>query len=116
MAPGMKVLELGSTSEGISEVLVQQVRSQRSQPTVVSIDLESSKNVHGVKYIKDNFLSKKVITEVMEHFDYESVDLIVSNMEPKVRGDLDRDQLNMMEKNLQTYFLATKLLKRGGTI
>ena len=37
-------------------------------------------------------------------------------MEPQIGGDLDRDQIDMMVKNFQTYFIATKLLKRGGTI
>lgn len=37
-------------------------------------------------------------------------------MEPQMKGDLDRDQIDMMVLNFQSYFIATKLLKRGGTI
>ena len=72
LTPGMKVLELGSAPGSITEVLVEQVQSSKKKPSVVSIDQVAMPPVIGSRFMKDNFLSNKVITEVMEHFDYES--------------------------------------------
>lgn len=70
--------------------------------------------MNGSKFVHGNFVNNKIITEVIKHFEYQNVELIVSNLTPQFQGDLDRDQIDMMLLNVQSLFVATKLLIKGG--
>ena len=111
-----KILELGCNPGAITQFLVENTLSDFRAPNIVSVDKETMEKVPGSKFIQGNFVNNKILTEIINYFEYQNVDLIVSNLTPKLQGDLDRDQINMMMLNIQTLFISTKLLEKGGNM
>jgi 23S rRNA (uridine2552-2'-O)-methyltransferase len=101
---GQKVLDLGCSPGGWSQVLVNKV----GKYNVTGIDLIDMDIIDGVKFIKCNFLNldKSLIED--------NYDVIVSDMAANTTGNREIDHLRTIELAENSFDFATKHLKKNG--
>ena len=117
--PGQKVIEQRSqdkNSDGITEIITTKTNSTKENRQVVSVCEKAAAQLNGVKNLQGAFIDNKIISEILQHYDYQKVDQQISTMEPNIKGCQDSDQILMAIINAQTLFFALKFLEKGGKL
>jgi 23S rRNA (uridine2552-2'-O)-methyltransferase len=94
LAPGKRVLDLGSAPGGWSQVAIQRVGAKGR---VLAVDLLPMEPVPGVEFVLGDFSKKSGLAALREAMGERKVDLVLSDMSPNLSGILVSDQARSME-------------------
>lgn len=92
LRPGMRVVDLGSTPGGWSQVAVKAVGRQGR---VVAVDLIEMVPVAGVEFLQGDFETDATVAAVRALLDGRPADLVLSDMAPNLSGIGAADQARM---------------------
>ncbi|MDR2527285.1 MAG: RlmE family RNA methyltransferase [Rickettsiales bacterium] len=103
---GIKVLDLGSSPGGWSQVAVDKV----GKGNVTAIDILQMDEIDGVNFLQLDILSANIFEKINEEFE-----TVMSDMAANTTGDKNTDHIRTMELAETAFNFATKTLKEGGT-
>ena len=112
LKPGMRVVDLGATPGGWSQVVAQKLAGQGK---VIALDLLEMVPLAGVTFIQGDFREDAVLTELVKALDGRPVDLVISDMAPNLSGVGLVDQARAMHLAELALEFALQHLKPGGT-
>lgn len=112
LKPGMRVVDLGSTPGGWSQVVAQKLAGQGK---VIALDLLEMVPLAGVIFIQGDFREDVVLTELVKALDGCQVDLVISDMAPNISGVGLVDQARAMHLAELALEFALQHLKPGGS-
>lgn len=115
--PNISVLDLGCAPGGWLQVVLEKCSNSAN---IIGVDLEAIEPFRlGPKvkklpiFLKGDITSAKIQAEVLTHCP-RGVDLLLSDMSPKLSGIAIRDMVRSVELVEMAYNIAAKLLKPGG--
>jgi 23S rRNA (uridine2552-2'-O)-methyltransferase len=112
LKPGMRVVDLGATPGGWSQVVAQKLAGQGK---VIALDLLEMLPLAGVTFIQGDFREDTVLAELVKALDGRPVDLVISDMAPNLSGVGLVDQARAMHLAELALEFALQHLKPGGT-
>lgn len=111
LKPGMRVVDLGATPGGWSQVVAQKLAGQGK---VIALDLLEMVPLAGVTFIQGDFREDAVLAELVKTLDGRPVDLVISDMAPNLSGVGLVDQARAMHLAELALEFALQHLKPGG--
>jgi 23S rRNA (uridine2552-2'-O)-methyltransferase len=111
LKPGMRVVDLGATPGGWSQVVAQKLAGQGK---VIALDLLEMVPLTGVTFIQGDFREDAVLAELVKALDGRPVDLVISDMAPNLSGVGLVDQARAMHLAELALEFALQHLKPGG--
>jgi 23S rRNA (uridine2552-2'-O)-methyltransferase len=112
LKPGMRVVDLGATPGGWSQVVAQKLAGQGK---VIALDLLEMVPLAGVTFIQGDFREDSVLAELVKALDGRPVDLVISDMAPNLSGVGLVDQARAMHLAELALEFALQHLKPGGS-
>ncbi len=112
LKPGMRVVDLGATPGGWSQVVAQKLAGQGK---VIALDLLEMAPLAGVAFIQGDFREDAVLAELVTALDGRPVDLVISDMAPNISGVGLVDQARAMHLAELALEFALQHLKPGGS-
>jgi 23S rRNA (uridine2552-2'-O)-methyltransferase len=112
LKPGMRVVDLGATPGGWSQVVAQKLAGQGK---VIALDLLEMVPLAGVNFIQGDFRENAVLAELVKALDGRPVDLVISDMAPNLSGVGLVDQARAMHLAELALEFALQHLKPGGS-
>ncbi|MHB1292049.1 MAG: 23S rRNA (uridine(2552)-2'-O)-methyltransferase RlmE [Sulfuricella sp.] len=112
LKPGMRVVDLGATPGGWSQVVAQKLAGQGK---VIALDLLEMAPLAGVSFIQGDFREDTVLAELVKALDGRPVDLVISDMAPNISGVGLVDQARAMHLAELALEFALQHLKPGGS-
>lgn len=112
LKPGMRVVDLGATPGGWSQVVAQKLAGQGK---VIALDLLEMLPLAGVTFIQGDFREDAVLAELVKTLDGRPVDLVISDMAPNLSGVGLVDQARAMHLAELALEFALQHLKPGGS-
>jgi 23S rRNA (uridine2552-2'-O)-methyltransferase len=112
LKPGMRVVDLGATPGGWSQVVAQKLAGQGK---VIALDLLEMAPLAGVTFIQGDFREDAVLSELVKALDGRPVDLVISDMAPNISGVGLVDQARAMHLAELALEFALQHLKPGGS-
>ena len=112
LKPGMRVVDLGATPGGWSQVVAQKLAGQGK---VIALDLLEMLPLAGVTFIQGDFREDTVLAELVKALDGRPVDLVISDMAPNLSGVGLVDQARAMHLAELALEFALQHLKPGGS-
>jgi len=116
LRPGQKVLDVGSSPGGWSQIIAEYTKSTETDKNVIAVDILHMDSVNGVYFIQGNINKQEIQDEILNKNNYEKFDLILSDMCPEFTGIKSSDHVNLIELNKITIDFALKVLKRKGNL
>ena len=83
----MKAVDIGAAPGGWSQVLSDKLNFTESDTNVVAVDLLRMNPLKGVEFIHGDINEDSVIEKVSQAFDFEKVDIVVSDAVPDFVGE-----------------------------
>jgi 23S rRNA (uridine2552-2'-O)-methyltransferase len=114
LAPGLKVVDLGSAPGGWSQVAAQRCRSTDEAPGIVAIDYLEMDPVPGVIFLKKDFLDPDAPAALAAALGGPP-DLVLSDMAAPTTGHRQTDHLRTMHLCEAAAEFAISVLKPGGS-
>lgn len=114
LRPGLTVLDVGSAPGGWSQVISDEVRSDKKNPSCVAVDILPMDPVSGVKFVHGDMNKQEVHDRILEVNKYQKFDLICSDICPEFTGVKFTDHVNLIKLNEITIDFGSKVLKRNG--
>jgi 23S rRNA (uridine2552-2'-O)-methyltransferase len=114
LKPGKKVLDLGASPGGWTQVAVSRVKSGEEEPSVIGIDLLPMQPIAGAMLMKLDFMSSVAMAEINAHIK-DGVDIVLSDMAPNTTGHSATDHIRIMALLEAAYPFACEVLRPGGT-
>jgi len=111
LRPGMRVIDLGSTPGGWSQVTSRVIGDQG---TLIASDILPMDPIADVTFIQGDFTEDSVFQEIMAAVANKRVDLVISDMAPNISGIRSADQAAAMYLCELALDLASKVLRPGG--
>ena len=113
-----KILELGCFPGGWTQVLQEQAPYES---TIVAVDILKTKKLITRNGVQVNFLEGDVFKEntkieISKALGQGQADLVVSDMSPSFKGDLDLDHIEISEMNVRTLDFCETFAKIGATV
>lgn len=112
LKPGMRVVDLGATPGGWSQVVAQKLAGQGK---VIALDLLEMLPLAGVTFIQGDFREDAVLADLVKTLDGRPVDLVISDMAPNLSGVGLVDQARAMHLAELALEFALQHLKPGGS-
>lgn len=112
LKPGMRVVDLGATPGGWSQVVAQKLAGQGK---VIALDLLEMLPLAGVTFIQGDFREDAVLADLVKALDGRPVDLVISDMAPNLSGVGLVDQARAMHLTELALEFALQHLKPGGS-
>jgi len=116
LKPGYKVLDLGCAPGGWTQIAVEKVNSVGNKPLVLSIDRDPMVQVPGAYFMQGDIEDEMTRIKVKEFFNYENVDVVLSDMAPNFSGDRDMDHMEISVLNALTLKVCFHNLRTGGSL
>ena len=113
LKPGSKVLELGSSPGGWTQVLVNKLKFPES--TVTAVDILPMLPIIGVNFLQLDMTLESSIQEILKAT-ANDLDLVLSDMSSNHSGIADIDCMSLIELHLMTLKVSQSVLKPGGTV
>jgi len=115
LAPGMRVVDLGSAPGGWSQVAAEIVGSTDEDPRVVAIDLVEMDPIPGVRFLKMDFTDPGAPAALVEALGNRKADLVMSDMAAPTTGHRATDHLRIVALVELAAEFAIESLATGGT-
>jgi len=109
--PGMRVLDLGSTPGGWSQVVAPLVGKKG---LLIASDILPMVPINGVEFIQGDFTEQEVFDQIMGALGDEKADFIMSDMAPNISGVDATDQASSMYLVELALDMARSALKLKG--
>jgi len=106
-----RILDLGSSPGGWSQVLAQKVKKGR----IVAVDILPMKKINNVNFILGNFSNSNTQQKILELFNHK-LDIIVSDMAANTTGNKSLDSIRTAELNFNTINFSKNTLNKGGIL
>ncbi len=114
--PGISVLDLGAAPGSWSQVVSKKINLSQihHKKVIAALDLLPIQPIDGVKFIQGDFTEVKTIEKIVEIFNGEKIDLILSDISPTLSGINAVDAVRINELGeLVLDFCKTHLSSRG---
>ena len=105
------LLDLGSSPGGWSQVARQIIKEGR----IMALDIKDMEPVKNVKFLKCNFLEKRIKIEVKKYFDA-ALDVIVSDMAADTTGSKSLDSIRTNQLCTEVIYFSKETLKPKGVL
>lgn len=109
--PGMRVLDLGSTPGGWSQVVAPLVGKKG---LLIASDILPMVPINDVEFIQGDFTEQEVFDQIMDALGDEKADFVMSDMAPNISGVDATDQASSMYLAELALDMARSALKRKG--
>lgn len=106
-----KILDLGSAPGGWSQVISQKV----GQNNILAVDILDMKPLHGVNFIKQDFLAPEAENIIMDEIGGEKYNVVMSDMAANTTGNKDIDHIRTSALVEEAFNFAIKVLKKDGS-
>jgi 23S rRNA (uridine2552-2'-O)-methyltransferase len=113
LRPGMVVVDLGAAPGGWSQIAAERVRPGGK---VVAVDLAALEHVPGVTLILGDIAAAATRAQVLKLLDGAAVDLVLSDMAPKLSGVAPADEARSQALVMEALLFARRTLKPGGCL
>jgi 23S rRNA (uridine2552-2'-O)-methyltransferase len=110
---GNRVVDLGAAPGSWSQVAKQRV-GQKGE--VIALDLLDMPPIDGVSFIQGDFTEEEPLQVLLALTGESSIDLVISDMAPNLSGMKDIDQPRSVYLIELAYELATRVLRRNGSL
>lgn len=110
------ILDLGYAPGSWSQVAIQEMNKRGVDPNILGVDLLRCATPKGVNFMQGDFLHADVQQSIVEHFNGEDINLIMSDMMVNTMGNKDADHLGSMDLCESVLSLSDKLLAKNGNI
>jgi len=106
----------GSWSQVLGGVVYEEGEERiEGKEKVVAIDLQKMSPIEGVKIMQGDITSPATATRVIDHFEGNLVDIVISDGAPDVTGLHDIDEYVQGQLVLSAVNITTKILRPGGS-
>jgi len=105
---GYKVLDLGASPGGWSQVAIELVGEEGM---VIAVDIKPVR-VQGVVFIRGDVYDDETLQRIREKVDY--VDVLLSDMSPKISGISSLDHARSIDLAERALYIGEKLLRERG--
>jgi 23S rRNA (uridine2552-2'-O)-methyltransferase len=118
LAPGMTVVDLGSTPGSWSQVVRERLgyAGGKLRGRVLALDILPMVPVPDVDFIEGDFREEALLAQVQTWLAGEAVDLVLSDMAPNLSGVATADAARMAHLNELALEFAQAHLKPGGAL
>lgn len=106
------VLDLGAAPGSWIQVILD-LTDNRKKPRIMGVDYKKVGQLPGAKILSINVFSEKLEEEIAEYFE-NGIDLILSDMAPKISGNKSIDAAKTIDLVMRAYDLALKFMNSGG--
>ena len=110
--PGDAILDVGCHPGGWTQVSVEE---SGEEGLVIGVDLKSTSPIHGAFILQGNIMHQDTIERIQEILDDRELNLVLSDISPKLTGRYDTDQAISLELSTMTLDVAMELLPPGGS-
>lgn len=113
LRPGAKVVDLGATPGGWSQVVASRVGANGR---VIALDRLPMEPIDGVRFIQGDFTEESVLHQLEAELEGGKVDLVISDMAPNLTGVAATDQARAAYLNELALDFASNWLKPEGAL
>jgi len=114
LKPGARVVDLGATPGGWSQVAAERVQAAEGKGRVVAVDVHSVEPIPGVVILKQDFLAPEAPARIMEALGSAQADVVLSDMAAHATGHRQTDHLKVMALAEAAADFAREVLAPGG--
>lgn len=111
--PGSTVLELGAAPGGWSQVFLERVGPNGR---VVAVDSVQMEPLAGLRFVQGDLTQAETLERILQDLDLRPLDLVASDMAPKLSGVVAIDQARAMHLADLSLTLAKAYLKPEGSL
>lgn len=104
----------GSWSQVLAEKLLSGKNAAESGKKIVAVDLQEMAPIEGVILIQGDITRKSTAEEIIQHFNGDLADIVVSDGAPDVTGLHDMDEYIQSQLILAALCISTHVLRKGG--
>ena len=108
---GIKLLDVGSFPGSWCQVAREKIKNGK----ILGIDKKEVKAIQGVKFVRGDFLDKKLKLIAVEYFK-SNIDVILSDMAPNTTGNKSVDSIRINELCLAILNFSKKTLSKDGVV
>lgn len=113
---GQKVIDIGSSPGGWSQVISELVHSNKTKPDVIAVDILKMDPIEGVCFIQGDLIRREIQEKILEKNNFEKFDVVLSDICPEFVGQKYKDHFNLIKLNEMTIDFASKILKTNGIL
>ena len=110
--PGDAILDVGCHPGGWTQVSVEE---SGEEGLVIGVDLKSTSPIHGAFILQGNIIHQETVERIQEILNDRELNLVLSDISPKLTGRYDTDQAISLELSTMTLDVAMELLPPGGS-
>ncbi len=114
LRPGARVVDLGATPGGWSQVAAERVKAAEGKGRVVAVDVHSVEPIPGVVVLKQDFLEPEAPARIMAALGSAQADVVLSDMAAHATGHRQTDHLKVMALAEAAADFARQVLAPGG--
>jgi 23S rRNA (uridine2552-2'-O)-methyltransferase len=114
LGAGARVVDLGCTPGGWTQVAVERIGAAGGRGAVVGIDIAETAPIIGAKILRADINDPTLTAETIEAELGGLADLVLSDMAPSTIGHATTDHLRIVALAEAAYSLAAAILKPGG--
>ena len=114
LRPGARVVDLGATPGGWSQVAAERVGAARGEGVVVAVDVHSIEPIPGVTILKKDFYDEDALEVIMKALGSSQADAVISDMAAHATGHRHTDHLRVMGLAEAAADFARRVLAPGG--
>jgi 23S rRNA (uridine2552-2'-O)-methyltransferase len=116
LRPGYKVVDLGASPGGWTQVAVEKTNSTAEKPLVLAVDKDHMTPIAGAGFLQGDLEDPFTRMKIKEFFKMESVDVLLCDMAPNFEGEKDVDHMQICCLNALAMKVAEHNLKTGGSL
>ena len=109
---GDTILDLGCHPGGWTQVSVEE---SGEEGQIIGVDVKSTSPVEGASIIQGNITHAETIERIVELLDGRELNVVLSDISPKLTGRYDTDQAISLELSTMTLDVAMDMLAPGGS-
>ena len=114
LKPGARVVDLGATPGGWSQVAAQRTGADKGLGAVVAVDVHSVEPIPGVTILKKDFYDEDAPEAIMKALGSARADVVLSDMAAHATGHRQTDHLRIMGLAEAAADFARAILAPGG--
>jgi len=114
LKPGGRIVDLGATPGGWSQVAAERTRADKGEGRVVAVDIHGVEPIAGVTILKKDFYDEDAPEVIMQALGSARADAVLSDMAAHATGHRQTDHLRIMGLAEAAADFARQVLAPGG--